>query len=282
MRANLTAMLLIVALSASSALAQKPQPAPKMVAARIARLIDALDSAKYGERERATRDLLAVEGAAIEPIREALGKGRSVEFTRRANAILDALAIYELGGEVVNGLKVRLTADRATIKVGETVKWTTILCNMTDKPLNVMVGYTTCGNYFECGSALRRTNSVPGKPADDVEPKCQVEFCGTGAGPIYLTLAPKHIFKYETRAVLAQNADGKTVYLLGNDKYFTIDGTHGTDSIRMILTMAPGGHSPRPARPNAKGAGIRPADENAPFWTGAVRSNDVPIKFVPR
>jgi len=131
-----------------------------------------------------------------------LATGQSLEVKCRARAILDKLAIYEPGGDVVNGLKVRLTADRVILKPGEAVKLTTTLCNMTDKPLNVYVGYTHCGNYIECGSALRQAVPAPGKPASEIEPKCTVGFCGTGTGPIYVTIAPKSAFTYETPAML--------------------------------------------------------------------------------
>lgn len=279
MKGLLTALLLVIGLFVAPAMAQQPPGVRKVDAAQIDHLIEALDSPRFSERERATRELLALEGDALVPLRKSLTTGRSIEFTRRARAILDALAIYEPGGEIVNGLKVRLGADRDTVKPGDTVKLTTRLCNMTAKPLNVMVGYTTCGNYFECGSALFRINPVPGKPAAEIAPKCQVGFCGTGAGPIYVTLAPKSVLNYETTATLAQHPGGSTVYTLGAGKYFTIEGTGVTDAVRMVLSITPSANQPRPARPNLKGSGIRPTDEDAPFWHGTIKSNDVQLKL---
>ena len=276
MKGTLAAIFLAVALLAAPAISQ-PAAAPKADAARIARLIAALDSANFAERERATRELLALEGASLEPLRTALAAGPSAEFARRARAILDSLAIYEPGGEIVNGLKIRLTADRAVVKAGETIKLTTTLCNMTDKPLNVMVGYTPCGNYFECGFGLRRVHSAPGKPVTEFEPKCTTGFCGTGAGPIYVTLAPKRGLTYETPVTVTPQG----VYVLGNHKYFSMEGTRSADAVRMVLTVAPGANQPRPVRPGLKGEGIRPTDEDAPFWTGAIRSNDLQLKFAP-
>ena len=276
MRAYLAATLFAIGILAAPAMPQQPRPVPKANAAHIVRLIDALDSATFADRERANRELLALEGAALEPLRNALGKGRSVEFTRRANGILDALAIHEPGGDVVNGLKVRLTADRTTLKAGESIKLITTLCNMTDKPLNVMVGYTFCGNYFECGYALRRAQFVQGKPTPDVVPNCQAGFCGTGAGPMYVTLPAKSTVKFETPAALAPQ---QAVYTLGMHKYFTIEGTRTIDDLRMVLDVA--GNQPRPARPGMKGEGVRPTDEDAPFWTGTIRSNDLRLKITP-
>jgi hypothetical protein len=270
--------LFAIGLFAAPGMPQQPLAVPKGEAARIASLIEALDASGFAQRERASRELLALEGAAIEPLRQALAKGRGLEFTRRARAILDSLAIFEPGGIVVNGLKLRLSADRAAVKAGETVQLTTTLCNMTAKPLNVKVGYTTSGNYFECGAALRRALAAQGKPAAEVEPKCQAGFCGTGAGPIYVTLPPKSVLSFQTQAALAKN---QAVYALGKNKYFTIEGTRGSDDVRMVLSITAGEHQPRPSRPNLKGSGIRPTDEDAPFWNGSIRSNDVRLQFVP-
>lgn len=268
MRACLLA-LMAIALFGMSAMSQPPSPD----AAKIARLITALESGRFVERERATRDLIVLEAVAIEPLRQALGSSRSLEFRRRAEAILETLAIYEAGGEIVNGLKVRLSADRA--KAGDSLKLTTTFCNMTDKPLNVMVGYTTCGNYFECGAALRRVDLASGKPVE-VEAKCQVGFCGTGAGPMYVTIAAKSVVRFETLVMAAQNQDGKKIYTLGSEKYFNFEPLPGEHNVRMTLSV---GATENTARSTGKGAGIRPADENAPFWSGTIRSNDVAVRF---
>jgi hypothetical protein len=273
MRTHLAAIVTILTLSVGGATSQQPPAAAPTNAARIAALIESLDAASFAERERATRDLLALQGAALEPLHKALASGRALEFRRRAQSILNALAIHEPGGEVVNGLKLRLTADRAAVKPGESIKLTTTLCNMTDRPLNVLVGYTTCGNYLECGSALRCVKPGALQATAEVEPKCQVGFCGTGAGPIYLTVPAKSVVSFETQAVLGSQPPA---YTLGATKYFTVAATPGADVFRMTLS-ATTGHSPRPANPNQKGVGVRPADEDAPFWSGTVRSNDVRI-----
>jgi hypothetical protein len=275
MRGYLAAALIAVGLFAAPVMTQQPRAVPKEGAARIAKLIEALDADEFEERERATRELLALKGAAIEPLRKALAMRRSLELTRRAQRILDALAIHEPGGAVVNGLKVRLSADRTKVKAGEAVTLTTTLCNMTDTRLNVMVGHTTCGNYFECGLALRRAQPVPGKPAAEVEPKCRVGYCGTGAGPIYVTLPPKSVVRFHTPMTPAPQPN---VYALGKLKHFTIEGTREAGALRMVLSNAPGQFPPPP---NSKGAGVRPTDENAPFWSGTIRSNDVRLQFVP-
>jgi hypothetical protein len=268
-------------LVATSSLCQQPHPSPKPDPARIANLIKTLDSPRFIERDRATRELVALEEAALEPLHKSLTRGRSVEFVRRAQSILQALEIYEPGGEMVNGLKVRLTADHATVKSGETVTITTTLCNMTSKPMNVRVGYTTCGNYFECGAILHRTAPNPSKGLAEIAANCQVGFCGTGTGPIFVTLPPKSATKYETPATPIQQPGGKTVYALGVCKYFHMESTTGSDEMRMVLSVEPAENTPRPVRPDMKGVGIRPTDEDAPFWHGAVRSNHLKFKVAP-
>jgi len=47
----------------------------------------------------------------------------------------------------------------------------------------------------------------------------------------------------------------------------------------MTLSASKEDNQPRPARPGLKGEGIRPADEDAPFWIGTIRSNDVQLKI---
>jgi hypothetical protein len=267
--------LMLTLLSVGNVFSQSP--APKADAVRIAKLIATLDSASYVERERATAELLALEGAAIAPLHKALATARTVEFARRAQSILDALAIHEPGGDIVNGLKIRLTAERESVKLGSTFKLTTHLCNMTAKPLNVRVGYTTCGNYFECGTALRRIDAA--SPGGEGEPKCNVGgFCGTGAGPIFVTVPARTALRFDT-ATIAQKFGGRAVFTLGAAKYFNLEGSVGPDRVRMFLTVTPAENTPRPARPGLKGAGIRPADEDAPFWSGTIRSNQVQIKI---
>jgi hypothetical protein len=278
MRRCLAFTVVAFGLFAVPGMARQPAAAPKADAARIARLIEALGSAEFAERERAGRELLALEDAAVEPLRKALAMKRGLEFTRRAEALLEALAIHEPGGEVVKGLKLRLSADRTTVKPGETVTLTTTLCNMTDRPLNVKVGYTTCGNYLECGAALRQDRPVPGKPAAELRPKCKVGFCGTGAGPIYVTVPAKRALRFQTQATRPPR---QAVYTLGKAGFFEFERTGGPDVLRVMLLVARGDNLPRPARPGMKGTGIRPADETAPFWHGTIRSNDVRLQSVP-
>ncbi len=274
MHKSLAAMLTALTLLVAPAMGQQPNPAPKADPARIAGLIESLDSPVYVERERATRELIALQEAALEPLHKVQTAGRNLELVCRVRKILDDLAIYEPGGEIVSGLKLRLTADRDRVKPGDPVTLTTTLCNMTGKPLNVLLGHTTCGNYLECGAALRRAQAVPGRPTAEFEPKCQVGFCGTGAGPIYLTVPAKSVARFTMQATLDPQRTG---YALGKDKYFVLDSTRGADALVIVLSVAPG-HPPRPANPGQKGAGIRPTDEDAPFWSGIVRSNEVRLQ----
>src|SRR5262245_35125228 len=128
----LTVGLFAVALPGLAA--QGPVAPDAATEARIEKLIADLDSPRFPPRERAMRELVALEQAALGPLKKALRSPPSAEFECRARAILRTLAIYEPGGEVVGGLKLRLTADRTAVKAGETVTFTTTLCNMTDRP----------------------------------------------------------------------------------------------------------------------------------------------------
>jgi hypothetical protein len=257
--------------------AQPPAPADPAPQARIAKLLADLDSPKFPLRERATRELLALEQAAFEPLKKAMAAPPSAEFEHRARAILQTLVIYEPGGEVVNGLKLRLTADRTMVKIGERVMLTTMLANMTDRPMNIQYGYSTCGNYFACGSTLRQPLRLFGAEWE-ASPQWKVGFCGTGAGPLFVTVAPRSMFVYQTPAAALIQKDGKTVLALGQSGYMALDTWGGTHRLRMELTLTPEHARDRGFR---NGSGIRPANEQAPFWSGIVRSNEIMLTVVP-
>ena len=244
--------------------------------ARTAQLIRDLDSPRFAVRERAARELKALEAKALLALKEALRAPPSAEFEQRARALVRELAIHEPGGPVVNGLKVRLLVDRDTLRTGQTVKLTTILGNMTDGPLNVCVGFTTCGNYFTAGSTVR--DVVPsGKTAKEVAPRWLVGFCGTGAGPMFLTLPPKGTQTYETPVTVMQK-DGKTYLALGANRFTALDTAGRVHTLRMVLEVTPA-HNRDVGF--GKGSGVRPTNEQAPYWSGSVRSNDITLTVIP-
>src|SRR5262249_51640576 len=97
------------------------------------------------------------------------------------------------------------------VKPGETVKLTTAVCNMTDKPITLQVGYSYMGHYFEGGARLCRVE--PAGPKDkgpaEVSGKWCVGFCGTGAHPLFATVPPKSLISYTAPATVVRK-DGKT------------------------------------------------------------------------
>jgi hypothetical protein len=272
--AGLLAVLL--PLAAAQPPAQRVGPA----APDVRKLLDDLDSPRFAVRERATKALLRLREKALAPLKNALAAPRSAEFARRAQAILRQLAIYEPGGEISNGLKLCLTADRDSVKVGESLKLTTTLCNMTEKPLTVRVGYSYCGNYFERGSTLRLVQPDP--KGKELLPQWQVGFCGTGAYPLYVTVPPRSVLAYTTAGAVLRK-DNKT-YLgtgAGGGHHFLLLETPADklDTLRMALEVTPEenrglGHYRKSNLPV-------PAVTPEACWNGKARSNDVRVRVLP-
>jgi hypothetical protein len=264
--------------------AQQPAPATKETAeARIERLIRELDSPRFPVRERATRELGELREKAFAALKKALAARPSYECQRRILKLLEPLAIYEPGGEVVNGLKLRLTADRDTVKLGEAVKLTTAVCNMTEKPITVQVGYSPPGYYFACGARLRRV--VPAGPKDkgpvELAGQWQVGFCGTGARPLFATIPPKSLLNYTLTGTVIQK-DGKTFLSLGEvpgspgHRFLLLETPTGqAHTLRVAHDIRPEDNQNRWRRPE------EPVENLADFWTGSLRSNDVLLTVTP-
>lgn len=143
--AILTGMSFIVLAGGAMLVAQQlSRPASEVQDERIARLLKDLDSEKFQARKQAEEELLQLGKPALDPLKRVLASKPSLELATRATRLLEKLAIHEDGGPVVNGLKVRLSADRAMVKPGDQFKFTTWLCNMTDEDLNLYIGYSLC------------------------------------------------------------------------------------------------------------------------------------------
>jgi hypothetical protein len=266
--------------------AQQPlNPTGAATEARIKKLLDDLDSPRFAVRERATKEVLAMQERALGPLKRALASPRSAEFAQRARGILRQLAIYEPGGAVVGGLKLRLTADRDTIKPGEAVTLTTTLCNLTDKPLTVQVGFSTCGNYFACGSTVRRV--VPAGPKDkgpkELVPDPQFGVCATGARLMFATIPPKGLVSYEVTAPILRKGEKTFLSLSGGlsaPGYFLLEAPAGsTHTLRMALEIAPEDNIPLEQALDPKNA--RPPQPPPGHWSGKIRSNDVQVRILP-
>lgn len=270
----------------------KVPPAPPSKEA-IRKLIQDLEAPEYPTRERATRELLRLEGHALEPLKRAVASARGLEFTTRARRVLDRIAIFEPGGEVVNGLKLCLTADRDGVRSGQTLWLTTTVANLTHQDLNVKVGYTTCGNYFECGAAVRRV-VADGK---EEEPGWWTFHCGTGAGPIFQTVRARAVVTFKTSAALLPvPRTGRPYLSFGKNGPTTLGMSHpavagpsagqdglayGPHALRMVLSVTPEMNKDSGHTLAGKSAGVRPSNESAPYWSGTVKSNEVRLKVLP-
>lgn len=241
---------------------------------QIEKWVQDLDAPQFRVREQATQLLLGAKERALAPLHEAMKTNNSLEFRRRTAMILEKLAIYEPGGPVIAGLKVRLTIDRDAVRMGDTVVFTASLANMTDQPMNLEIGYTTCGNYFECGSVLCRTAAGQ----KDSEPKWIVGFCGTGAKAILATLPAKSVKQFQIPAKLISK-DGKPVLSLGKTAY-AIHPVEGKGPFTFQVVFERKGVPPK-GPVGGKYTPDPPANPDAPYWNGLVRSNEISLKILP-
>jgi hypothetical protein len=224
-----------------------------------------LDDNNFAVREQAHRELLQLQERALAPLHAALKMPHSLEFRYRAEKILKALAIFEPGGEVVGGLKLRLTVNRDAVRLGEKVLFTIGLANMTDKSMNREIDNTPFGNFFECGALLHR-RSADGK---DERPKWVVDFFTPEATVLLTTLSAKSVLQIQLPGKLIMQ-HGKVMLSLGaSDCLVQPLDDKGPNTFRVVYQQQAGGvklNTPSP---------------DAPYWNGLARSNDVVLKIVP-
>ncbi len=245
----------------------------------VARLLEDLDADDVAVREQAAATLIK-KGKDVEADLElAFAAAKSLEVRKKIREILNLLKIAPGGGAIVNGLKLVLKADRGTIKPGESVTFEVTVWNATAEPMNLYVGYSTGGVVFESGSAFRIT-----APRDDQTstPKWLVGFCGTGARPLYATIAPYKSQSFQTTATFKGESPGAPPvpahYLFGEHKWLKIDAPNGrVHCFTAQLTVEPRwvtthlGHvSP---------VGNTPLDPKGVSWTGAATSNEVRLEL---
>jgi len=79
--------------------------------AAVARWIADLDSTHFKTRERASKELLALKEAALEPLKDALrNTKRTLEQRRRIERLLSEVRVYGREGEPYKGLRLVLRA----------------------------------------------------------------------------------------------------------------------------------------------------------------------------
>jgi hypothetical protein len=262
MNARWTVSVLALIALAAPLFADEPEP---RATKPIAQLVAELDDENFIVREQATRMLLARGPEALAPLKDVLEKTTSPEVRARARHVLQMLSIHDGGGEVINGLKIRLHADTDKVRPGTKVRLTTTLCNVSDRDLNVQVGYSTCGNYFDCGANLRALDSA-GK---ETKVTWRVDVCGNLGGPIFATVPARGTLEY-TSVVQLQTEDDVLVYA---GKYVGVVAPRGgVHRLCMVLSAAAGqGNLP---------AAVQPANPKAGYWTGDARSNLIELEVV--
>lgn len=239
---------------------------------QLARLIADLDHEDFQRREQANDELLALGEAARAPLARALAGTPSAELRLRADRILSQLNSQRLAGS----LKLELKTARVKIKVGDKFKLMSTIHNTTAEDINLYVGFNPKGVYFECGSSLTRL-------LDDSKSEVAATFrliapCYHVMGPIFMTLAPKSKLEYDMPAKLERRKDELLVLNLGANGYYQLAAPEqGRFQLRLVHIVT---------ERNIMETGFnrgerRPRNEQARFWTGELRSNDVEIEVVP-
>ena len=98
---------------AASFLKQHLQPAPKVTDVRIAQLIRDLDNADFGLREKATRELEALDLIPDAALREAHTKATDLEQRRRLERLLERIERWEPTGEAVRTYRALQVLERS-------------------------------------------------------------------------------------------------------------------------------------------------------------------------
>jgi hypothetical protein len=246
----MTAALLLPLLAAIGWTQDAPPPPQPDVYA----LINLLDSDDSADRERASEELARIGQGAVKALQRAAKNHRSPEVRARAAAILDAL---DGGGPVVNGLKLYLSADRKTLRPGDRVVLTARIVNRTAADINLYVGYSTGGPDFESGSALQASLGGAGR--------WTAGFCGTGAGPIFATVPAGGEIRYEAPATFGVD-EGKPYLAF---RWYRIDLARAGDlELRLEHAVDHRRNSDQGHRGFRRGP-----DNDAPFWTGEIKSN---------
>lgn len=259
--------LVLAATLSSAALAQDPRRDPTEL------LVQRLADPDAGRAEAAARDLIRGGSAVLEPLRAALSASADPAFAARAERVL---AMCEVAGPEVDGLKIGITCDAAELDRGTEATLTTTVCNLTDREIVLWTGMSYAGNTFETGAAVCRLVDRDGELV--AQPSAYgVGFCGTGAYPLTIRIAPWSYQRFETRVVYYSGAEGEEQepfplgavgphLRLGEFVHLSIEQQ---DSVRLRVEF--------------KGQLL---DEDAtwwqmpkamPDWSGTVRSNEIDV-----
>lgn len=280
---------------------------------RVARLLAEME---MDPQLSQTDELLTIGQPALEPVEKAIRDTNNPQLQRELRRIMPRLAIRRQGGEVVNGLKICLNSDRYAVSSGQKMRFVTTLCNMSERPLIIKIGVHSPMRYdwlaFQTGEALRRVvhdrhdpsamkELAREEPRWPIPPSHQETYIVVGTGkepgihtrtvpacPVVTVLPPMTAKEYITEADFFIDDTGKSAFYMD-----LIDGHFRRFHNQALI--APQGevcrlrlvHSATPIDDDSwlRGADdssfIKP-DDNSPYWTGSIRSNDVFIAILPK
>jgi len=255
----------------------------------VAALIEDLDSESVEVRESAEAKLKKMGKDACEAVEEAIRSVKSSEARARLQDILGYLKVPHAGGTIVDGLRFQLIADKKEVRPGEGIPLKVVLWNISPRPRNLYVGYSTGGVDFVSGNAFE---VLAPKVETPVKPRWHFGFCGTGAGPIFTTIPAYGSQTFETTITFFGASEPKppdAKDLPRNEKahyafpsrYLSIEAPQGeVHRLRVRHEVT------REWQTQASGRGMRqagkpPFDEKADPWTGTAWSNEVEIKILP-
>lgn len=255
----------------------------------VRQLIEDLESDEVEVREAAEAALKKRGKEACAAVEEALRSGKGAEALARLRDILGYLKVPHAGGMIVDGLRFQLIADKKEVRPGEGIPLKVVLWNISPRPRNLYVGYSTGAVDFVSGNAFE---VLPPKEETPIKPRCHRFFCGTGEGPLFTTLPAYGSQTFETTITFFGPSKPKPP---GAKDRPLLESAHYAFPSRYLSIEAPPGeihrlrvcHAvTRELQTWASGREIRqvgkpPFDEKADPWTGTAWSNEVEIRILP-
>ncbi len=250
----------------------------------VRQLIEELESDEIEIRESAEVNLKKLGQKACAAVEESLKSVKSAEARGRLQDILGYLKVSHAGGTIVDGLRFQLIADKKEVRPGEGIPLKGVLWNISPRPRNLYVGYSTGGVDFVSGNAFE---ALPPKEEAPVKPRWHVGFCGTGAGPIFTTIPAYGSQTFETTITYFAPADAKLqpinpkAHYAFPSRYLSIEAPKGEiHRLRVRHEVLREWQMPGSGR-GVRQAGKPPFDEKADPWTGIAWSNEVEIRILP-
>lgn len=189
----------------------------------------------------------------------------------------------------IQPLQAQLSADRANLVVGDTVTFTTTVTNPNSCPLNLFLGQSYSGVSFVNGSALEGRSEKSTWDAKDVSKhQWKTGYCGTCSYALIVAVPANGSIKYTTKATLKAKDKGPYLAFGVHDEYESLvlacvgDGKFVVRAHHEVPAGFRKNDDPEDARWLPKehnvAAGYAP-DAKAPFFQGAIKSNDLTLEI---